>query len=60
MEQAEYFLKLGIPVEKNNQVVFTSSTKNKHLYPTATDQFFRKFCKKYDLRFINVHGFRHT
>ncbi|KAA9238609.1 site-specific integrase [Aerococcus tenax] len=60
LEQAEYFLKLGIPVEKNNQVVFTSSTKNKHLYPTATDQFFRKFCKKYDLRFINVHGFRHT
>lgn len=44
----------------NKWLVFSKITKNRPLNASAPRNFFASFCKKYNLRFIKIHGFRHT
>lgn len=51
--------KLGLQKRKNNQLVFSNS-KNEAFTPQKADAWDRQIADKYHLRYINVHGFRHT
>ena len=60
LEQAQDLLKFGIRIHKHNQLVFTQTDKNEWLNLTTPRNFFYKFCRIHHLRFIKIHGFRHT
>ncbi|MCY3078557.1 site-specific integrase [Aerococcus sp. JJEM-2022b] len=60
LKQAQEFLQLGIRVRNHNQLIFTQTEKNEVINLTTPRNFFHKFCKKYKLKFLKIHGFRHT
>lgn len=59
-EQLKELFKIGInALNKKEQLVFPDAL-NKHLYPSKPTQWNNRICKRYGLRHIKVHGFRHT
>jgi len=49
----------GIDTKQSKQLVF-HNTENKHIHPTATWDWVNDIRKKYNLKYISTHGFRHT
>lgn len=59
IEQAENYFKLGFNTGSIKQPVFTNS-KNSYINSAKIYKDYVKIVKKYDLKKINIHGFRHT
>lgn len=59
LEQKTIFLRLGINVKKEEQLVF-SNEKNEAYYIDYLNNFLKKFLKENNFDKISVHGFRHT
>jgi len=58
--QAKELLMLGFNVLKNKDQLVFSNTNNEFIQPVKPQNWLYKIIKKYDLKRITVHGFRHT
>lgn len=58
-EQAQKLKLLGFDIEDSSQLVF-NNTKNNFINPSTTRKWLLKIQKKYNLKLITTHGFRHT
>lgn len=58
--QAELLLGFGFNAMKPNQLIFSKYIDNSYLNLSTPRNRLVSICKKYDLPFINIHGFRHT
>jgi integrase len=56
-QQAEYAVSLGDKWQET-QRLFTAFD-GKDLHPDAPRKYFQRFCKKHNIPFISLHGFRH-
>ncbi|WP_211284635.1 tyrosine-type recombinase/integrase [Rummeliibacillus pycnus] len=59
VEQAQKLKLLGFDIEDSSQLVF-NNTKNNFINPSTTRKWLLKIQKKYNLKLITTHGFRHT
>ncbi|WP_222850689.1 site-specific integrase [Lactiplantibacillus plantarum] len=59
MTQARQYFELGFNSKSPKQLVFASND-NQPLSPSMPDHWNRSICKRYDLRRIKIHAFRHT
>lgn len=55
--QIESCFKLGITRKK---YIFSRMFENYPIHLNSPYKFYKNFCKKYNLKYITVHGFRHT
>jgi len=58
--QAKELLMLGFNVLKNKDQLVFSNTNNEFIQPVKPQNWLYKIIKKYNLKRITVHGFRHT
>lgn len=49
----------GFNARNKNQLIFSNSN-NEHMQPTITRKYMLQLAKKYDIKVITTHGFRHT
>lgn len=54
------WLKYGFNASDSTQLVFSSTIHNNHLLNCGIRFRYVTFCKKYDIKCIKLHGFRHT
>ncbi|KRO07549.1 prophage lp4 protein 1, integrase [Lactiplantibacillus xiangfangensis] len=59
LNQASLYLELGYNTHGTSQLVF-SNQYNELLQPSVPEHWNQSICKKYDLRHIKIHAFRHT
>lgn len=59
-EQAQLLLGFGFNAMKPKQLVFSKYSTNDYLDLTAARNKLLHFCELHNLRFIKIHGFRHT
>ena len=57
--KASLYLELGYNTHGTSQLVF-SNQYNELLQPSVPEHWNQSICKKYDLRHIKIHAFRHT
>ena len=60
LKQAKMFLQLGVNTFNNPEQLVFSNSENKVMDPAIVRQWAKEICKKSGLRFIKIHGFRHT
>lgn len=58
--QREYLLMLGYNVKSNDEQLIFSNSKNTFLQPSKIRKWLNHVINKYDLKYITVHGLRHT
>lgn len=58
-EQLKLLFNMGVNGLNKKQLIFQDA-ENKHIYPSKPTQWNDRICKKFNLRRIKIHGFRHT
>ena len=58
--QLKELFKLGINALNNQAQLVFSNSNNSYIHPSKPREWNMSICKKYNLRFIKIHGFRHT
>ncbi|KRN27722.1 phage integrase [Lactobacillus selangorensis] len=59
-EQLSRFAGIGVTTLKPDQLVFTAQGKNSFLTPSRPRKWMKDISDQYSIRFITVHGLRHT
>lgn len=58
--QLKELFKIGINALNNQTQLVFSNSNNSYIHPSKPREWNMSICKKYNLRFIKIHGFRHT
>lgn len=58
--QLKELFKIGINALNNKTQLVFSNSNNSYIHPSKPREWNMSICKKYNLRFIRIHGFRHT
>ena len=58
--QLKELFKIGINALNNQAQLVFSNSNNSYIHPSKPREWNMSICKKYNLRFIKIHGFRHT
>lgn len=59
-EQLKELFQVGINALNNKKQLVFSNGNNSYIHPSKPREWNVSVCNKYDLRFIKIHGFRHT
>lgn len=58
--QLKELFQIGINALNNQAQLVFSNSNNSYIHPSKPREWNMSVCKKYNLRFIKIHGFRHT
>lgn len=58
--QLKELFQIGINALNNQTQLVFSNSNNSYIHPSKPREWNMSICKKYNLRFIKIHGFRHT
>ena len=58
--QLKELFQIGINALNNQAQLVFSNSNNSYIHPSKPREWNMSICKKYNLRFIRIHGFRHT
>lgn len=58
--QLKELFQIGINALNNKAQLVFSNSNNSYIHPSKPREWNMSICKKYNLRFIKIHGFRHT
>lgn len=58
--QLKELFQIGINALNNQAQLVFSNSNNSYIHPSKPREWNMSICKKYNLRFIKIHGFRHT
>lgn len=58
--QLKELFQIGINALNNQAQLVFSNSNNSYIHPSKPREWNMSVCKKYNLRFIRIHGFRHT
>ena len=58
--QLKELFQIGINALNNKDQLVFSNSNNSYIHPSKPREWNMSICKKYNLRFIKIHGFRHT
>lgn len=58
--QLKELFQIGINALNNQTQLVFSNSNNSYIHPSKPREWNMSICKKYNLRFIRIHGFRHT